>query len=90
MSGPPVGKGERGSGPWEKGRKWARAGLVREGEKGKAGRAVAGFFGPGFGFCFYFLFLFKQTQNHEFKFEFEFTQALKQLKQCPSMMQQQS
>ena len=53
--------------------------------------------GVGFGllgfFSIFFSFLFSnssssQTKPNEFKFEFEFTLALKQLKQCSSMMQQ--
>jgi hypothetical protein len=61
-----------------------------------AGLVCCGF---GFGSSFFsisisILLLSKSNSNklkpNEFKSEFEFTQALKQLKQCSSMMQQRN
>ena len=55
-------RGERVSAGWaacERGfglGKWHSWAKRAEGEKGKAGRAVAGSFGPGFGFWLVFLF----------------------------------
>ena len=82
------------------GESWARmvrpagllVGLSRE--RGKRGAGWAGLTGleSGFGsYSFLFLSSFSnKLKPNEFKSEFEFTQALKQLKQCSSMMQQRN
>ena len=72
------------------------AGPVQGKGEGRGGRAGLGR-GKGWAglrFSFYFLFFSIPNSNklkpNESKFEFGFTQALKQTKQCSSMMQQPS
>ena len=85
-----------GSRGWKRARERGGSWAAGEGIRGlRAGLVwVLGCYGFGFSFSnsnsiSYFYFKLKLKPN-EFKFEFEFTLALKEIKQCSSMMQQRN